>query len=194
MTEQMVETFATLLREAEAAKEPEPTAMTLATATPNGEVSARIVLLKSFDRKGFVFHTNSESAKGRQIAANPRAALVLLWKTIRDQVQVRIEGPVERISDAESDAYFVTRPRERQLGAWASLQSEPLPSRSLLDARFAEAETRFAGLPVKRPPHWFGYRVRPRRLEFWFGVNARLHERNLHEWRDGVWHSTMLYP
>jgi pyridoxamine 5'-phosphate oxidase len=194
MTEEMLATFNALLAEARASADPEPTAMVLATATPEGDMSARTVLLKGHDARGFVFYTNSLSTKGRQLAANPRASLLFLWKHIRNQVQVRIDGPVERIDDAESDAYFASRPRESQLGAWASLQSEVLDSRETFERRYAQFEAEFAGRPVPRPPHWFGYRVSPVRVEFWYGRPYRLHERIVHEWCDGEWRTSMRYP
>jgi len=194
MTEEMLATFNALLAEARASADPEPTAMVLATATPEGDVSARTVLLKGHDARGFVFYTNSLSTKGRQLAANPRASLLFLWKHIRNQVQVRIDGSVERIDDAESDAYFASRPRESQLGAWASLQSEILDSRETFERRYAQFEAEFAGRPVPRPPHWFGYRVSPVRVEFWYGKPFRLHERIVHEWCDGEWRTSMRYP
>jgi pyridoxamine 5'-phosphate oxidase len=187
-------TFRALLAEAEAAGEPEPTAMTLATAFPDGRVSARTVLLKASDERGFVFYTNTLSLKGRQLAARPRAALLFLWKHLRDQVQVRIEGDIEPVTPAEADAYFAGRPRESQLGAWASLQSETLDGRATFDTRYTGYERQFAGGGVPRPPHWSGYRVLPERVEFWYGMKFRLHDRHLHEWRDGAWHESLLYP
>lgn len=190
----VLEVFDQLLAEAASAGEPEPTAMVLATATPDGAVAARTVLLKAHDARGFVFYTNGDSAKGHALAANPQAALLFLWKHLRDQVQVRIEGPVERIDDAQSDAYFASRPRESQLGAWASLQSQTLASRETFDQRYAQIEARYADRPVPRPPHWFGWRVRPLRIEFWYGVKFRLHQRVLHECAGGEWTSRMLYP
>ena len=186
--------FERLLADAGAEGEREPTAMTLATASPDGRISARIVLLKSVDARGFVFHTNRLSLKGRQLDANPRAALCFHWKALGDGVQVRIEGAVSRIADAESDAYFATRPRASQLGAWASLQSETLDRRESFEQRLEEFERRFAGVEVARPPHWGGYRVAPSSIEFWRGAAFRLHERELHEHRDGAWTSRMLYP
>lgn len=190
----LLATFHRLLAEAREAGEPEPTAMTLATATPEGRVSARTVLLKDADARGFVFYTNTLSAKGRQLAAHPRAALCFLWKHLRDQVQVRVEGGVEAVDPAEADAYFASRPRESQLGAWASAQSDELPDRATLERRLAEAETRFAGGAVPRPPHWSGYRLRPDLLEFWYGVKFRLHDRHEHRWVDGAWRHRLLYP
>ena len=186
-------TFGALLEDARAAGDPEPTAMTLATAVGT-RVSARIVLLKGFDARGFRFFTNRESDKGAQLAAQPRLALCFHWKTLRDGVQVRIEGRALELADAESDAYFATRPRGSQLGAWASLQSRTLPDRAELDARVAEMEKRFAGADVPRPPDWGGYRVVPDMIELWFGQRARLHDRERYESSDGLWTKRLLYP
>jgi pyridoxamine 5'-phosphate oxidase len=186
--------FRTLLVEAEAAGEPEPTAMTLATADNVGRISARIVLLKGVDERGFVFYTNYHSAKAGQLAAQPRAALCVLWKSLRDVVQVRIEGGVEKTGADESDAYFASRPRASQIGAWASLQSQTLPARAELDERVAEMEKRFAGGEVPRPPDWGGYRVVPDAMEFWFGQRARLHERIRYEAGEREWSKRLLYP
>jgi pyridoxamine 5'-phosphate oxidase len=189
----LIERFAALLAEAEAAGEPEPTAMTLATCDAHGRVAARTVLLKHFDQRGFVFYTNTLSRKGRELAEHPQAALLVLWKRLRHQVQVRIEGSAEPVSAAEADAYFASRPRESQLGAWASLQSEPLTDRETLLARFRDYEARFAGAPVPRPPHWSGYRIVPDRIEFWFGQPHRLHDRFEYRAEDG-WRERRLYP
>jgi pyridoxamine 5'-phosphate oxidase len=189
-------TFAALLAEAKAAGDPEPTAMTLATVGQGGRPSARTVLLKAFDERGFVFYTNFESRKGRQLAANPQAALLFLWKGLRgkEHVQAKIEGTVEPVTAAEADAYFASRPRESQIGAWASKQSQTLDSRQTFDARFAEFEARFADGAVPRPPHWSGFRVVPELIEFWYGAQFRLHERQRYERLDGGWHRRMLYP
>jgi len=150
-------------------------AMALATADADGRPSARMVLLKAHDAHGFVFHTNAASRKGRELAENPHAALLFYWPGV--QQQVRVEGTVSRLSDAESDAYFATRPRESQLAAWASPQSAPLPSREALEARRAAVEARFAdGEPVARPPHWGGFRLRPDAYQFWQARPARLHD------------------
>src|SRR5687767_13371806 len=190
-----IEHFRTLLAAAQAVDRtrlPEPTAMTLATVGGDGQPSARLVLLKSVDERGFVFYTNLRSRKGRELAANPRAALTFHWQPL--EVQVRIEGIAEQVDDAEADEYFATRARGSQLGAWASDQSEPITREGDLDARFAEAERRFAGREVPRPPHWSGYRVIPERIEFWRGRPSRLHERRLFE-RDGErWREKLLYP
>lgn len=157
----------------------EPTAVTLATASGEGRPGARTVLLKGVDERGFVFYTNSHSRKGRDLRENPRAALVFFWQTVFEQVQV--EGPVEPVSDEESDAYWATRRRESRIGAWASDQSAPLASRGELNARYAEYERRFAGGEVPRPPHWRGYRVVPERIEFRRPGDHRLHERDCYE-------------
>ena len=186
--------FSALLAEARAAGEPEPTAMTLATSDVAGRLSARIVLLKAVDERGFVFYTNYGSAKADQVAAHPRAALCFLWKTLRDVVQVRVEGTVEKGDAAASDEYFASRARASQIGAWASLQSQTLPDRAELEARVAEVETRFAGADVPRPPDWGGYRVVPDMIELWFGQRARLHDRERYESTDGVWTKRLLYP
>ncbi len=188
-------TFRELLDAARVAGDPEPTAMTLATSDGAGRVSARTVLLKAADERGFVFYTNAHSHKGEQIAASPQVALLFLWKTLRNQVQVKIEGRVEPVDAAESDAYFASRPRASQIGAWASLQSQPLPSRAAFDARIAQYEREFEGREVPRPPHWGGFRVVPDMIEFWYGAEFRLHERQ-HYRRDadGGWTRQMLYP
>ena len=183
-----------LLDAARAAGDPEPAAMTLATCDARGRVSARIVLLKDMDERGFVFYTNRESAKAAQLGEHRQAALCLHWKTLRDGVQVRAEGVVEKTSAAESDAYFATRARASQIGAWASLQSQTLPDRAVLDARIAGYEHEFAGRPVPRPPHWGGYRVVPDMIELWFGQRARLHDRVRYELADGKWAKRLQYP
>lgn len=187
-------TFAALLNEAKASSDPEPTAMTLATVGRDGRPAARTVLLKSFDERGFVFYTNFNSRKGKQLAGNPQAALLFHWKHIREGVQVKLEGTVEPVSAAEADAYFATRPRGSQIGAWASLQSQALASREMFEQRVAEAEKRFEGVDVARPPHWSGFRIVPERIEFWYGAQFRLHERQCYQ-RDGIgWTQVMLYP
>lgn len=161
--------------DAQAAGVEQHDAMTLATATADGRPSARAVLLKGIDARGFAFFTNYESRKGRELDANPHAALVLLWIPL--QRQVRASGRVARLSDEESDAYFATRQRGSQLGAWASPQSRPLPDRAELEARWAALDERWAGGVVPRPPHWGGYRVDPDEIELWQGRANRLHDR-----------------
>ena len=171
----------------------EPTAMVLATADGEGRPSARTVLLKGVDERGFVFYTNSRSRKGRELRENPRAALAFFWQTVFEQVLV--EGPVEPVSDAESDAYWATRRRESRIGAWASDQSAPLASRDELDARYARHERHFATGSVPRPPHWRGYRVVPERIEFWRPGEHRLNERDCYERTDGGgWRRFLLNP
>jgi pyridoxamine 5'-phosphate oxidase len=186
--------FAELLDEAPASGDPDPTAMTLATASPDGRVSARTVLLKDVDVSGFVFYTNTCSRKGRQLELNPQAALLFLWKTLRNQVQAKIEGAVEPVSAAEADAYFASRPYISQIGAWASLQSETLASRDELDRRVAQYQSRYPEGQVPRPPHWSGYRLKPTLIELWFGQAFRLHQRDRYELVDGRWSKRLLYP
>ncbi|HJR65324.1 MAG TPA: pyridoxamine 5'-phosphate oxidase [Gemmatimonadaceae bacterium] len=190
-----IEHFRTLLAAAQAVDRdrlPEPTAMTLATVGRDGQPSARLVLLKSVDERGFVFYTNLHSRKGRELAANPRAALTFHWQPL--EAQVRIEGVAEQVDDAEADEYFATRPRGSQIGAWASDQSEELARAADLDERFADVERRFAGRDVPRPPHWSGYRVTPERIEFWRNRPSRLHERRLFEKEGSSWREVLLYP
>jgi pyridoxamine 5'-phosphate oxidase len=178
--------------EASASEPNEPEAMTLATAGADGQPSARMVLLKAHGREGFVFYTHEQSAKGRDLSENPRAALLFHWKPLGRQV--RIEGNVERVSDAEADAYFASRARDSQLGAWASDQSRPLDSRATFEHRFEEAKRRFDGQDVPRPPSWGGYRVVPQRIEFWTARPHRLHDRRRFTLADGSWSEGLLYP
>jgi pyridoxamine 5'-phosphate oxidase len=187
--------FARLFDEADAAGEPDRTAMTLATATLDARPSARTVLLKAFDARGFVFYTHLEGRKGRELQANPYAALLFHWPRVRRGIQVRIEGRVHMVPDEEADAYFASRPRGSQVGAWASLQSETLESRVAFATRVADAERQFAGREVPRPPRWTGFRVRPRWIEFWHAGEFRMHERVLYE-RDVAahWSKRLLYP
>lgn len=190
-------TFGTLYAEAVASgKEPEANAMTVATATANGEPSARTVLLKSYDERGFVFYTHFDSPKGRDLQANPHAALLFLWRSLREAgIQVRIEGRVSKVDDAEADAYFASRPRMSQIGAWASHQSHTLSSQVDFDRLIAETEARFQGHDVPRPQGWGGFRVAPRAIEFWYGAKFRLHERWRYERNaDGQWSKRMLFP
>jgi len=188
-------TFDVLFDEAQRAGEPDRTAMTVATAGLDARPSARIVLLKAHDARGFVFYTHLDGRKGRELQANPHAALLFHWPRVRDGVQVRIEGAVEIVSDEEADAYFASRPRGSQLGAWASKQSQTLEAREQFDERLAHAEREFEGRDVPRPPRWTGLRVKPDTIEFWYGANFRLHERQAYE-RDvaGDWHRRMLFP
>jgi pyridoxamine 5'-phosphate oxidase len=168
-------------------------AMTLATSTPGGKPSARLVLLKQADGRGFVFYTNYNSPKARELDANPHAALVFYWSQL--ERQVRVEGKVERTSAGESDAYFKTRPRESQIGALASPQSEVIASREALQQRADEVERLYEGREVDRPAHWGGYRLRPERIEFWKGRPGRLHDRILYERQtDGGWTIKRLAP
>jgi pyridoxamine 5'-phosphate oxidase len=170
----------------------DPEAMALATADARGRPSVRIVLLKGHGRDGFLFYTNEQSAKGEQLAENPRAALLFHWKSLRRQV--RIEGAVERVDDADADAYFASRSRDSQLGAWASDQSRPLDSRATFERRLEEVERRFEGGEVPRPPHWGGYRVVPDRIEYWSDRPHRLHDRRLFTRVGDAWREGLLYP
>jgi pyridoxamine 5'-phosphate oxidase len=170
----------------------EPSAMTLATVDENGQPSIRTVLLRGVDERGFVFFTNSQSRKGTQMAGNPLVALTFYWDAWAEQVHV--EGRVAVIPDAESDEYWKTRARLSQIGGWASDQSRPLSGRDEFLASVAEIEKRFDGQDVPRPPHWFGYRVVPHRIELWSGREGRLHERHVYESDGDVWTKQMLYP
>lgn len=172
---------------------PNPNAMSLATVDAKGRPSVRIVLLKALDARGAVFFTNRLSRKGAELAARPQAALLFHWDTL--DRQVRIEGEVSAVSEAESDAYFATRPRQAQIGAWASRQSQPAANRAELEAAMAREEKRFAGKDVPRPPHWGGYRVSLNAIEFWHGCPARLHDRVVYipDGR-GRWRTQRLYP
>ena len=188
-------TFDVLFAEALAAGEPDRTAMVLATATLDARPSARTVLLKAHDARGFAFYTHLDGRKGRDLQANPHAALLFHWPRVRQGVQVRVEGAVEIVADAEADAYFASRPRGSQLGAWASRQSEPLDARETFERRIEQAAREFDGRDVPRPPRWTGLRVKPERIEFWYGAEHRLHERDLYERdRAGDWSKRMLYP
>jgi pyridoxamine 5'-phosphate oxidase len=170
---------------------PEVNAMTLATADERGVPSARIVLLKGYDTRGFVFYTNYDSRKGRELAANPKAALLFFWAEL--ERQVRIEGLVERIAPDESDEYYRSRPLASRIGAWASPQSEPIPGKAWLLARAAEMGLRH-GLNPERPPHWGGYRLRPELIEFWQGRPSRLHDRLRYRLDGPSWERTRLAP
>jgi len=170
----------------------ESTAMILATVGADGRPSARVVLLKGFDQNGFVFYTNLESRKGRELAANPFAALCFHWPPLEQQV--RVEGRVEKVSDAEADAYFATRPHGAQIGAWASRQSRVLAAREELEARVKAVEEKFADGEVARPPFWSGFRVLPERIEFWQSRPSRLHDRTVYVRQNGAWVIEKLYP
>jgi pyridoxamine 5'-phosphate oxidase len=178
--------------EARASEPNDPEAMALATSDPSGQPSVRMVLLKGHGPAGFVYYTNEQSAKGGQLAANPRAALLFHWKSLRRQV--RIEGRVERVSDTDADVYFATRARDSQLGAWASDQSRPLDSHETFERRFADMQQQFGGQVVPRPPHWSGSCGVPERIEFWTDRPHRLHERRLFTREGEGWTEGLLYP
>jgi pyridoxamine 5'-phosphate oxidase len=184
--------FETWLREAVKSEINDANAMTLATVDAEGMPDARMVLLKAVDATGFVFYTNTLSAKGRELAANPRAALMFHWKSLRRAVRIR--GPVEGVTAEEADAYFATRARSAQIGAWASEQSSPLPDRLALEKRIAEVGLRFGLGKVPRPPHWSGYRVMPVTIEFWRDRPFRLHERLVFTRVDNGWTTHRLFP
>ena len=178
--------------EAKAVEINDPEAMAIATAKADGASSVRIVLLKGHGPDGFTFYTNADSRKGNELAANPRASLLFHWKALRRQV--RVEGTVEEVGAQEADAYFASRSRDSQLGAWASEQSRPLDKRETFEARYEEVKRRFEGRDVPRPPRWTGFRVKPERMEFWSDRPHRLHERRLFV-RDGDgWTEGLLYP
>jgi len=185
--------FQTWFDQALSAELPDPNAMTLATATPEGKPSARIVLLKGFDEEGFVFYSNYNSQKGQQLAANPWAALVFWWAEL--ERQVRIDGYVEKVSPEESEAYFASRPFDSQLGAWASQQSKVIASRAVLEDKIAELKQKYEAQAVPKPPHWGGYRLFPTEFEFWQGRPSRLHDRlRYRQQSDGTWLRERLAP
>ncbi|MES2337853.1 MAG: pyridoxamine 5'-phosphate oxidase [Pseudomonadota bacterium] len=191
MADDPIAVFDAWLNEAEQSEPNDPNAMALATADAAGGPSVRMVLLKGHDQRGFVFYTNRDSRKAGELAENAQAALLFHWKSLRRQV--RVEGAVTRVSDAESDAYFASRSRASQLGAWASDQSRPLDERATFEARYAEIDARFPG-DVPRPPHWGGYRVTPDRIELWEDRPGRLHHRRLFTRTNAGWDEGLLYP
>ena len=191
-SEDPISLFKDWLADAERSEPNNPDAMTLATVTPDGAASARMVLLKGVDERGFTFYTNLGSRKAEQLSANPRAALCFYWKSLKRQVQV--EGTVERVDDAEADAYFATRPRGAQIGAWASRQSHPLEGRFRLEARMAKYTAKFHVGTVPRPDFWSGFRVVPQLIEFWREQPFRLHDRVVYHRDGGGWRKERLYP
>ncbi|MFM9828185.1 MAG: pyridoxamine 5'-phosphate oxidase [Sphingomonas sp.] len=192
MTDNPIALFDAWFAEARASELNDPNAMALATADARGRLGLRMVLLKGHGADGFVFYTNQEGRKAADLRENAQAALLFHWKSLRRQI--RVEGPVSSVSDADADAYFATRGRDSQLGAWASDQSRPLPSRAMFEARFEDMKARFEGADVPRPPHWSGYRVTAQSIEFWQDGAHRLHERRLFT-RDGNgWTDGLLYP
>jgi pyridoxamine 5'-phosphate oxidase len=187
-----IKQFQSWFEQAIAAELPEPNAMTLATATKTGRPSARIVLLKGLDERGFVFYTNFESRKGSDLRDNPQAALVFLWQGL--ERQVRVEGAVEVVATAEADAYFQSRPLASRLGAWTSDQSRSIPNREVLEQRFEALKAQYSDENVPRPPHWGGFRVIPQAIEFWQGRSSRLHDRLLYQRQATDWTIVRLAP
>lgn len=192
LSEDIIREFNKAFKKARVSGEQEPTAMVLATSDGDGLVTSRTVLLKALDEDGFVFFTNRNSTKGRQMEACPRASATFLWKTSGCQVQ--LVGTVRQVSDEAADAYFATRDRGSQIGAWASLQSEPLDSRDTLLRRVRDLEEKYEGMEVPRPPHWVGYVLSPETVEFWFQREFRLHDRFLYSRADGQWVRQRLNP
>ena len=171
---------------------PEPTAFALGTVGADGQPAVRILLLKGVDERGFVFYTNHESRKGAELLTHPRAAMCFHWQPL--ERQVRVEGTARPVTNEEADAYFATRERGSQIGAWASLQSQAIMTAGDLEARVAEMEARFAGGSVPRPPHWSGFRLAPHRIEFWHNMPSRLHERHVYHREPDGWRRETLYP
>ncbi len=184
--------FAGWFAEAQAHEPNDPNAMTVATTNQEGHPSARIVLLKEWDEKGFVFYTNKESRKGDELRENPRAALLFFWKSLHRQI--RIEGAVTHVTDAEADAYYTSRPRVSRLGAWASIQSRPLAERAVLEARVAEFEAKYPGEDIPRPEYWSGYRIVPSYFEFWQDMPFRLHDRTVFTRQGDTWQVGKIFP
>jgi len=184
--------FHAWMAEAAESEPVDPNAMTVVTATPDGRPSARAILLKGVDDRGFAFYTNKESRKSAELAANPRIFLLFHWKSLARQV--RIEGAVEHVTDAEADAYYASRPRISRLGAWASMQSRPLASRVELERRLADYEARYPGEDIPRPPYWSGYPVIPESFEFWQNMPFRLHDRTTYTRAPGGWTVGKLFP
>ncbi|MDD2794320.1 pyridoxamine 5'-phosphate oxidase [Acidocella sp.] len=184
--------FGTWLAAAEASEPNDPNAMVVATASATGRPAARVLLLKGWDRAGFVFYSNLESRKADEMRANAQVSLLFHWKSLRRQI--RIEGLVTQVSAAEADEYFASRPRVSKLGAWASAQSRPLPSREVFEARLAEVAARFPGEDVPRPEHWSGWRLVPDYVEFWQDREFRLHDREVFIRQGGTWQTGLLYP
>jgi len=184
--------FEAWMAEATRSEPNDPNAVCLATATPDGRPSARMVLLKGVDARGFVLYTNLESRKGEELAANPQAALCFHWKSL--QRSIRVEGPVERVSEAEADAYFASRARGSRIGAWASRQSRPLEGRFALEKAVAEYTMKFGVGEIPRPPFWSGFRLLPARIEFWRDMPFRLHDRQVFHREGESWRIEALYP
>jgi pyridoxamine 5'-phosphate oxidase len=194
LNQEILATLRDLLEQARRCGDPEPGAMNVATLGEDGRISARMVLLKHVDERGLTFFTDYRSEKAQAIAVHPQIALTLHWKQVKPAAQVRVEGAAEKLAAEESDAYFATRRRLAQLGAWASEQSRTLPGRELLEQRVTEYEREFEGGEVPRPPHWGGYRVIPDMVEFWYAHEHRLNERIRWDLIDGEWRKRLLYP
>ena len=192
LSQEIIEEFNRSFKKARISGEPEPTAMVLATSDGHGCVTSRTVLLKALDENGFVFFTNTKSKKGRQLAVCPRAAATFLWKA--SGVQVQLVGSITQVKDEEADAYFATRDRGSQIGAWASDQSEPLDSRETLVQRVRDLELKYEDMEIPRPAHWSGYVLSPETVEFWTQREFRLHDRILYTLQDGLWNKQRLNP